>query len=97
MGRELKVESGKCSPMANRRGIVLLACRTVRKLEVFLLHFAGGSGACRILERIRLHRPVKLKERQQPNIFFADLLGGIRPAFVGWHPLGLALPGAPDG
>ena len=22
---------------------------------------------------------------------------GIRPAFVGWHPLGLATPGAPDG
>jgi hypothetical protein len=21
----------------------------------------------------------------------------IRPAFVGWHPLGLATPGAPDG
>jgi len=31
------------------------------------------------------------------TIFWADLLGGIRPAFVGWHPLGLAMPGAPDG
>jgi len=32
-----------------------------------------------------------------PTIFWADLLGGIRPAFVGWHPLGLAALGAPDG
>jgi len=28
------------------------------------------------------------------SIFSASV---IRPAFVGWHPLGLASPGAPDG
>ncbi|MEI6541523.1 MAG: hypothetical protein WCO86_18655, partial [Planctomycetota bacterium] len=63
MGCKLQVESGKCSSMAYRRGVVLIRGRAVRKLEAFSIYCAGGSGAHRILETIPLHGPVKVQER----------------------------------
>ena len=49
--------------MAYRCGVVLIRGRAVRKLEAFSIYCAGGSGACHILETIRLHGPVVLQER----------------------------------
>jgi len=63
MGCKLQVESGKCASMAHRRGVVLIRCRAVRKLEAFSIYCSGGSGACYILETIRLQGPVELHER----------------------------------
>ena len=48
--------------MAHRRGVVLICGRAVRKLEAFSIYCVGGSGAHRILEAIRLHGPVALRE-----------------------------------